>query len=78
MQPRATVKKPRLLKHGIIDLGVRMGKGFSISELEEVGLSLEDAKRIGLPIDARRRSKWEWNVRALKTFLEKLGLRRQD
>jgi large subunit ribosomal protein L13e len=71
--PRAIVKKPRLLKYGGADPGVREGRGFSIGELKAVGLSVEEARRLGLYVDERRKSVWEWNVERLRKFLEEIG-----
>jgi len=44
----------------------RKGRGFSISEIKEAGLSFQEAKRLGIPVDRRRRSAWEENIRTLK------------
>ena len=51
----------------------RKGKGFSKEELEEVGLTLKEALKLGIPIDKRRRTKHEENVRMLREYLKKVG-----
>ncbi|MCE4611498.1 MAG: 50S ribosomal protein L13e [Desulfurococcales archaeon] len=70
--PVAIVKKPRLRKMGPIDPGTRPGRGFSLGELKAVGLDPKRAMKLGLYVDKRRRSVHEWNVEALREFLEKL------
>ena len=49
----------------------RKGKGFSRGELKEVGLSLKQALKLRIQIDARRSSKHGENVKTLKTYLSK-------
>ncbi len=71
--PAAYVKKPRLIKDGMIDKGLRVGRGFSIPELKEVGLTPKEAMRLGLYVDKRRRSKHEWNIKILREFLKKIN-----
>jgi len=70
--PTPLVKRPRLLKHAGIDQGMRPGKGFSELELKEAGLSIREARKLGIPIDLRRRSAHSWNIEALKKFLEQI------
>ncbi len=70
--PVAVVKKPHLVKMGPIDPGVRRGRGFSLGELKEAGLTPAQAKRLGIYVDKRRKTVYEWNVKALKDYLEKL------
>ena len=61
MSIRAAVKRKRK---------TRWGKGFSQDELSEVGLGFRQALRLGVPIDARRRSKHKENVETLRKHLE--------
>ncbi len=70
--PVPIVKKPRLVKQGPITPGVRKGKGFSLGELREAGLTPQQAKKLGLHIDKRRKSVHPWNVEALKEYLKRL------
>ena len=50
----------------------RKGKGFSLEELKAIGLTFEKARKMRLPIDKRRKSKHEENVKILMEFLEKV------
>lgn len=52
----------------------RRGRGFSISELKAVGLQLSRAKRLGIPVDKRRKSCREENIQILRDFLRNLEL----
>jgi large subunit ribosomal protein L13e len=76
--PKALVKKPKLRKLGPIEPGLREGRGFSLGELKEAGLTVDIAKRLGIYVDKRRKSVHPWNIKALKEFIEQLrskGLR---
>ena len=48
-------------------------KGFSMGELQELGISVEEARRMGLPVDRRRRTKYEHNLRVLRELLTRYG-----
>ena len=48
----------------------RTGRGFSQSELGEVGLSLEKGKSLGLAIDPKRSTKHAHNIQVLKDWIE--------
>ncbi len=75
--PKPMVKKPRLLRYGGTDPGLRIGRGFSIPEIKEAGLSVKEARQLGIYIDKRRKTKWEWNVEALRRFLVEIGYKKQ-
>jgi len=70
--PVAIVKKPRLRKLGPVDPGTRKGRGFSLGELREAGLTPEKARKLGIYVDKRRKTVHPWNVEALKDYLKKL------
>jgi len=44
----------------------RKGKGFSRAELKEIGLDTKMALKLGIPIDPRRKTKHDENIRILK------------
>lgn len=48
----------------------RKGKGFSREELKKAGLSFGEALKLGVPIDFRRRTIHEENVKDVKSFLK--------
>ena len=50
----------------------RAGRGFSREELREVGLSFTDALKLAIPIDTRRSTKHEANVKNLRTYVGEL------
>jgi large subunit ribosomal protein L13e len=70
--PKALVKKPKLRKLGPLEPGLREGRGFSLGELKEAGLTPERAKKLGIYVDKRRKTVHPWNVEALRNFLERL------
>jgi ribosomal protein L13E len=43
--------------------------GFSLSELDDAGINLELAERLGLPVDAARVGVYGPNVSALRDFV---------
>ncbi len=70
--PKPLVKKPRLIKYGGIDQGLREGKGFSIAELRAAGLTVKEAKDLRIRVDKYRKTAYPWNIKALIDFLNKI------
>ena len=50
---------------------IRLGRGFSRAELKEVGLSVKEALTLGIPVDVRRSTKHDENLKTLRSFLAK-------
>jgi ribosomal protein L13E len=48
-----------------------VGKGFSPTELEKAGVDKQQARRIGLPVDIKRKSAHDENVETIKAQAEK-------
>jgi large subunit ribosomal protein L13e len=47
----------------------RFGRGFSLGELKQVGLTVHRARKLGLYVDRRRKTVHEENIRKLKALL---------
>ncbi|MEM1557681.1 MAG: ribosomal protein L13e [Thermoproteota archaeon] len=58
-------------RRGIV-LFWRRAKGFSLSELKKVGLNIDKALKLGIPVDPRRKTNHEDNVEKLREFLKAL------
>ncbi len=67
--PKPLVRKQRLIRNKGVITGLREGRGFSLGELKAVGLSTDEAKKLSIPIDRRRRSTHEWNIKILQEYL---------
>jgi len=50
---------------------IRRGRGFSRAELAEVGLDFQQALRLRLRVDQRRKTRRAENVKTLKRFVHK-------
>ena len=48
-----------------------IGRGFSLTELAKAGLTKQDAKKIGIPLDVKRKSAHDENIATLKAHAEK-------
>lgn len=60
-----TVKSPR-------DGRPKKGRGFSIEETTQAGLTIDDARRMGLIVDLRRKTAHPENVKALNQYMKDL------
>ena len=66
MQPQ-----PRVHRKG----KTRRGKGFSRAELRGAGVDFRQALKSGIPVDLRRKTKYESNIKILGRHLQSLGSR---
>ena len=60
-----TVKCPK-------DAKPRRGRGFSREETSQAGLTIDDARKMGLIIDLRRKTVYPENIKALKQYTKDL------
>ncbi|MFQ6081175.1 MAG: ribosomal protein L13e [Candidatus Bathyarchaeia archaeon] len=51
----------------------RRGRGFSRGELREIELDFKQALKLGIPIDRRRKTKHEENIKILERYLRSQG-----
>lgn len=72
--PAPMVKSPKIIKKRGTATYLRVGRGFSIGEINQAGLTIELAKQFNIPIDFRRRSVHQTNVENLKKFVEKISM----
>lgn len=49
---------------------IRKGRGFSRKELEEAGITIKEALKLGIRVDKRRSSAHKENIERLKRFIE--------
>jgi ribosomal protein L13E len=57
--------KPKVTKTGNKQ---RSGKGFSQEELKKAGINKTEAKKLEIPIDKRRKTAHDQNVKTIKTY----------
>ncbi len=54
------------------DAKPRRGRGFTKGELQEAGLSIKEARDMGLIVDVRRKTLHAENVEILKTYIKEM------
>ena len=54
------------------DARPRRGRGFSREETQQAGLTIEDARKMGLIVDLRRKTAYPENVDGLKQYMKDL------
>jgi ribosomal protein L13E len=55
----------------------RRGRGFSRAELREAGTDFKQALKSQIPVDPRRKTKYESNIEILKRYLQNLGSKKK-
>lgn len=60
-----TVKSPGIRRN-------RRGRGFSRYEIEAAGLSVDEARRMGLIVDLRRKTRYDVNIEVIKQYTKDL------
>jgi len=71
--PKAKVKVPMLIRFGgVPPKQFKIGRGFSIGEIKAAGLSVREARLLGIYVDERRDTVYEENIAALKEWIEKI------
>jgi len=71
--PKPLVKRPRLLVNGGLGGEWRVGRGYSMGEVKALGLSVREARLLGIKVDLRRRSVWDINIERLRDWLTKVA-----
>lgn len=52
------------------DSGYRLGRGYSLSEVEKSGMSVSQVRKLGIYVDPRRSTLHEFNVQQLKALIK--------
>ncbi|MCS7105208.1 MAG: ribosomal protein L13e [Thermofilaceae archaeon] len=71
--PSAIVKVPLLSRfNGVPPREKKIGRGYSVGEVEAVGLTTREARLLGIYVDERRKSVNEENIKRLLEWLHSL------
>jgi len=65
--------QPTVQKRGKL----RRGRGFSRAELREAEIDFRQTLKLGIPVDTRRKTKHESNVKVLKEYLRSLSSKKR-
>ncbi|MEM1683139.1 MAG: ribosomal protein L13e [Ignisphaera sp.] len=71
--PPPMVKMPKITKYRGIATMFRVGRGYSIGEIKEAGLTPYLAKQFNIPIDPKRRSIHKNNVENLRNIVNQIS-----
>ncbi|OYT27798.1 MAG: hypothetical protein B6U95_05590 [Thermofilum sp. ex4484_82] len=71
--PEPIVKVPVLIKHaGVPPRKYRKGRGYSKGEIQALGLTMIEARKLGIYVDSRRKTVYDENIERLKEWLERV------
>ncbi len=71
--PPPLVKVPRLISHaGLQPREWKIGRGYSVGEIKALGLSVREARLLGIYVDERRKTVWQHNIERLREWLIKV------
>ncbi len=71
--PDPLVKRPRLISSGgVLGSEWKVGRGYSIGEVRAVGLTVNEARLLGIRVDTNRGTVWDINVQRLRDWLNKV------
>ncbi len=71
--PPPIVKVPLLRRFGgVAPRPTKVGRGYSVGEVEAVGLTVEEARLLGVYVDERRKSVHQHNIERLREWLSAL------
>jgi len=71
--PEPLAKVPVLIRHGgVPPKEYKVARGYSVGEVKEVGLTVREARLLGIRVDERRKTVHEVNVQRLSEWLAKV------
>ena len=71
--PAPMVKVPKLLRYGgLTPREYKKARGYSVGEISAVGLTIKEARLLGIYVDERRKTTYDFNINALREWLDKV------